>query len=193
MNAYTVPPAPGAERVTLAELQTRMKRQHDLFRAEMGESPGLTTWGQDPYFTLLRATCICHTLIVTDWYADPADPGTPPGYAVIDITDEGPTGALGADIRLGFGSYAEAAAFVAAHLASEAENCEPGDTALAARLHARMAEVAAAVKAQERIEAALKLIRDYGATAGDHHKTWVIDQVRAALTGTEPRGQGIAP
>ena len=35
----------------------------------------------------------------------------------------------------------------------------------------------------ERIEKALAVIGQYGGIDGDHHKTWVLDQVVRALTG----------
>ncbi len=34
----------------------------------------------------------------------------------------------------------------------------------------------------EKVAAALKLIERYGGIDGDHHKTWVIDQVARILT-----------
>ena len=39
--------------------------------------------------------------------------------------------------------------------------------------------------AQERIEAALEIIRDFAQIDGRHHKAWVIDQAVRALTGDE--------
>jgi hypothetical protein len=36
----------------------------------------------------------------------------------------------------------------------------------------------------ERITTALEIARRYGATDGDHHKAWVIDQMVRALTGS---------
>jgi hypothetical protein len=38
---------------------------------------------------------------------------------------------------------------------------------------------------QERIAAALEIIYSYGQIEGDHHKTWVIDQVTRCLTGDQ--------
>lgn len=35
----------------------------------------------------------------------------------------------------------------------------------------------------DRIAAALAVARTYGQIAGDHHKTWVIEQITAALEG----------
>jgi hypothetical protein len=35
----------------------------------------------------------------------------------------------------------------------------------------------------DRIKAALDVIERYGTIDGEHHKTWVIDQVARALTG----------
>jgi hypothetical protein len=38
---------------------------------------------------------------------------------------------------------------------------------------------------QKRIEAALEVAFRYGGIDGDHHKTWVIDQMVRALTGDD--------
>ncbi len=37
--------------------------------------------------------------------------------------------------------------------------------------------------AEEKVEAALRLIEQYGGIDGGHHKMWVIDQVARVLTG----------
>lgn len=37
--------------------------------------------------------------------------------------------------------------------------------------------------AEDRISEALKIVLEYGGIDGDHHKTWVIDQVVRTLTG----------
>lgn len=36
---------------------------------------------------------------------------------------------------------------------------------------------------EDKIEAALTLIKDYGGIDGAHHKDWVLDQVTRKLTG----------
>ncbi len=41
------------------------------------------------------------------------------------------------------------------------------------------------VSLENRINNALSVIRQYGSVEGAHHKTWVIDQVVRALTGSE--------
>lgn len=44
--------------------------------------------------------------------------------------------------------------------------------------------------AEGKIEAALGLIRHYGAIEGDTHRAWLISQIHAALTGGTPFAAG---
>lgn len=37
------------------------------------------------------------------------------------------------------------------------------------------------------VEAAIRTIEQYGGVDGDHHKSWVIDQIARALLGTQYR------
>lgn len=41
------------------------------------------------------------------------------------------------------------------------------------------------INAEERIKKALKIAWSYGQIDGDHHKTWVIDQMVRELCGSE--------
>lgn len=41
------------------------------------------------------------------------------------------------------------------------------------------------VPVEVKVDEALNLIIQYGGIDGDHHKTWLLDQVVRALTGTE--------
>jgi hypothetical protein len=46
----------------------------------------------------------------------------------------------------------------------------------------------------DHVASALHFARTYGQIAGDHHKTWVIEQMTAALEGRPAdAGKGIAP
>lgn len=45
-----------------------------------------------------------------------------------------------------------------------------------------------AVTDSGRIEAALKVVMNYGGIDGGHHKQWVLDQVVRALTGAPESG-----
>jgi hypothetical protein len=49
------------------------------------------------------------------------------------------------------------------------------------------------VTCEERIALALQIASAYGQIDGNHHKTWVIEQMVAALTGQPASGRGIAP
>ena len=56
------------------------------------------------------------------------------------------------------------------------------------------AEHAGQVGAQERGARALQIAREFGQIAGDHHKTWVIEQMTAALEGRPAdASRGVAP
>jgi hypothetical protein len=61
-----------------------------------------------------------------------------------------------------------------------------------AAIHDASAE-AVTLAAADRNAAALRIAREYGQIDGNHHKTWVIDQMVAALTGQPASGRGIAP
>lgn len=39
--------------------------------------------------------------------------------------------------------------------------------------------------AEDRIEAALKVIREYGGIEGDHHRAWTLTMVLASLLGSQ--------
>jgi hypothetical protein len=45
---------------------------------------------------------------------------------------------------------------------------------------------------EERVQAAIELAVRFGGIDGEHHKTWVIDQMVRALTGGRKRGDSFS-
>jgi hypothetical protein len=91
--------------------------------------------------------------------------------------------------RPGASEYDQAVAYHLEYAAERVESC-PKATGPMTQGALRIARAAGTAPDVGR---ALQIAREFGGIDGDHHKTWVIDQMVAALTGQPASGRGIAP
>ena len=112
LDGYAMPPADGFTRMSLRDCESRFTADHARMRPAIGCDNDGHTFDECELFALARIRGMCHTL-----YVVPVDDFR--RFAVIDWTSEGPAGALSADVRDDFESYASALRFASALAADE--------------------------------------------------------------------------